>query len=471
MLYNGLTDVIAGGSIVPSLAESYEISQDQKTYVFNIRKDAKWSDGHKITAYDFEKSWKKTIDPTFPSLCPQLFYPIKNAEKAAKGLVSLDEVGINALDENTLVVHLNNPTPYFLSLTSFVIYFPIPSHVEEINPDWEQTNPVCSGPYKLQKWNHNNEIILEKNPLYWNEKEAKLDKIHISIVSSENTTLQMYENNEIDWIGAALSPIPLDSIPYARKSKEHTLTPIGGTHFCTFNIEKFPFTNKNIRKALGLAIDRKAIVKNITQADELVATRCIPPLLMHNKNFKLYEDNDIEKAKVHLEKGLSELGIKKEDLNITFLYVSDLLHKKTAEALKENWNKALDINVKLENVEDAVMMERLQKNQFQSALFLWVIQYNDSMNIFDRFKYKSHCKNYPSWENQKYNELLDYSATLINPLEREQILEKAEEIFIEDMPLAPIYHKNYLMLTKPHVKGVFVDSVGDVRFDKVYFSK
>lgn len=474
LLFKGLTEATESGEIIPSLCKSFEISKDKKTYTFHIREDAFWSDGIKITAYDFEKSWKKIIDPNFPALCPQLFYPIKNAEKAAKGEVSLDEVGINAIDEKTLIVNLNEPTPYFLSLTSFCIYFPVPSHIVEKNPNWDSLvgdNFICSGPFKLKTWNHTSDLFFVKNPSYWNSKNVWLNEIQVNIIKDENTTLQMYENNEVDWVGALLSPLPLDSVNSIKKRKDFSQIPVGGTTFCVFNVEKFPFNNKNIRKALGLAIDRKSIIKNIIQGNETAATRCIPPLLMINKNLSFYEDNDIERSKEYFNKGLSELKVKKEDLKITFSYGTNILHKKQAEALVEKWQKTFNIPIVLEQVEEKAMMERLYKHQFQSALSYWIIQYRDPMNIFDRFKNKIHSKNYPNWENEDYINLLNYSSTFGDSEKREQVLEKAEELFLEEMPISPIYHHNYKMLTKPHVRGLFVGPVGEVRFDKIYFER
>ena len=472
LLNSGLTEAQKDGSITPALCYSYDISLDKKTYVFHL-KDATWSDGHPITAKDFEKSWKKIIDPTFPSLCPQLFYPIKNAEKAAKGEVSLDEVGINALDDKTLIVHLNNPTPYFLSLTSFCIYFPIPTHLEENSSTWDSfsdNNLVSSGPFLLKKWKKGSEMVLQKNPKFWNKDEIFLDEIHISIVDNETTALQMYENDELDWVGALLSPLPLDSIPTIIKSKECFKTPIGGASFCVFNTDIFPFNNKNIRKAFGLAINREEIVNNITQGGENIASRLIPPKMAKNRR-DFFNDKDNEQAKELFEKALLELNIKKEDLNITFSYGSNLLHKKQAEALQQYWQNTFNIPIKLEMVEEKTFMDKIHKHKFQAALSYLIVQYNDPMNIFDRFKNKSHSKNYPLYESETYQDLLNYSSSEIDENKRELILEKAEEIILDDMPISPIYHHNYILLTKPYVKNLFVGPVGEVRFDKVYFKK
>lgn len=466
LLFCGLTEVSSSGTIEMALAKSYELSSDKKRYTFHLR-DAKWSDGRKITSYDFEKSWKKALDPKFPSLCAELFYPIKNAEKAAKNEVGLDEVGINAIDEKTLVVQLTEPTPYFLSLVSFCVFFPLPSHVEEKVLFASDTKIVTSGPFSLKKWVHNDEMVLKKNTLHWNESKIKLDEIHISFVSNENTALQMYENGQLDWIGTMLSPLPADSMASLLKRKDLQISPIGGTSFCAFNTEKFPFNNKNIRKAFGRAINRKAIIQNITQGHELIATRCVPPVLTNNKNISFYKDFDLLEARQLFQKGLEELKVKKEDIRITLTYGSSILFRKLAEVIQQDWMKTFGIYVKLEQVERKVLIDRLHNHDFQSTITFWIAQYNDPMNILNRFKYKTAPKNYPLYHNDKYIELLDFAQTTANVNLRSQLLEKAEEIILDEMPIAPIYHHNYITLTNPRIKGFSIGPLGDLHFEKI----
>ena len=140
MMYAGLMQNNNDGKLELGLAKSYEVSEDLKKYTFTIKDDAKWSDGHSITAYDFEKSWKKIMDPNFPAKGPQLFYCIKNAQKIALKDSSIENLAVKAINEKTLVVELENPTPYFLSLTSFCIFFPIPTHIEEKDSNWDKKN-------------------------------------------------------------------------------------------------------------------------------------------------------------------------------------------------------------------------------------------------------------------------------------------------------------------------------------------
>jgi oligopeptide transport system substrate-binding protein len=468
MLNNGLT-LKENGQLKLAIAKSYEISEDGKEYTFHLR-DCYWSDGVKITAYDFEKSWKKVIDPNFPSLCPQLFYPIKNAEKAAKGEVDANEVDIHALDAKTLKVILENPTPYFLSLTSSLVYYPTPSHIVEKDPNWatyKNKKLVTNGPFILSKWDSNRSILLEKNPMYWNKQNIKLDSIHISIINDENTALQMFQLGKLDLLGTAISPLPIDSIPTLKNQKALKSYEIAGSTFCTFNTTKFPFNNKKIRQAFSMTIKREDIVNEITQLNEPAASRIFPPVLMNGKNRQIIESYNLQKAKQLFEEGLNELNAKAKDIKLTFSITSSNSEKKLAETLQEHWQKAFNIKINIEKSDSKTMLERFHKHDYQFGLRIWLVQYFDAMNILERFKYKNHPKNFPNWENQNYIELLDKAICSNDIYLREKILEKAEDILADEMPITPIYHWKYATLVNPRIKNANIGPIGDLAFERI----
>lgn len=465
MLYRGLMHYSSDGKIVCSLAKSYKISDDKKTYYFYL-KDATWSDGTPITAYDFENSWKKILNPTFPSLYAELLYPIKNAEKAKNGKIDIDQVQVKALDKKTLFVELENPNPYFLFLTSLYIYFPMPSHITNRHQELQIDDFVFSGPFKLKKWNRNNQIILEKNPFFYDKDKIHLDYLHINIISNENTSFQMYENNEIDFISSFLSPLTVETLGKIQYRKDAKIIPIAGFSFLTFNTNTFPFNNKYMRKAFSLAIDRKKIIENITQLDEKIATRCIPPLLVDNKNNELVENNNLYLAKIYFEKALKELKTSKGKLNITFTFGSYVIHRKEAEALKQMWESAFNIKIKLNLLEDKVFLSKLHIRDYQIGLARLIVRYNDPMAIFERYKYKNHPKNYSGWEDEEFIKILDLTKNELDPNKRIQIIEHAETILLDAMPITPLYFYNYTLLKKNYVKGIYTNIVGDLLFDE-----
>ena len=449
MLFEGLTRMTKESSTEPALAEKIDISDDKTVYTFHLRK-TKWSDGTLVTAHDFEAAWKKMLSPTFPCPNANLLFPIKNAKKAKEGLVHVKKIGIEALDNKTLRVELEVPTPYFLELTSFCVFCPVPAKTVEDHPEWaDKLNPhlIVNGPFKIKIWKKNNKMVLIKNPDYWDADQVELEQIEISFIDNNMTALQMYEKGELDFLGGLFSPIPYESISILADQKLLKTNELGATTICIFNVNTFPFNNKNIRKAFAFAIDREAIVNYITELDEKVAFDPIPPILKDNEVQGFFPTtNHKKKAQMYLKAGLKELGIKASDLNnLTFTYFVGDTHNKVVQTLQSAWLKNLGIKVTIEGYTLKVYLDKMAKKDYDFAYAMWVIQYNDAMNVFDRFKYKTNPKNYPGWEDARYISLLDQSMYFSDQKKRIQFLEKAEEILIEEMPFAPIYH----MLNQP----------------------
>lgn len=443
MLFEGLVRLNPDNSLTLAQAKSIEISDNRKTYIFHLRK-TKWSDGSRVVASDFEQAWKKILTPNFPAANAHLLYPIKNAEKAKRGLVPVDQVGIRATDRKTLVVELENPTPYFLDLVSFCVFFPVKHALDEDDPTWMQEageNFITNGPFKLAAWKHHNELVLKKNPLYWEAQQIDLDKIQISMVSDEATVLNMYKKNEIDIMGLGLSPLPNEALIQYQRWGELKTYAVPATTIVCFNVTKFPFDNKNIRKAFAYAINRQEIVDNITQLGEEVATNIIPSILKNSPHISYFQDNHIKKAQKLFHRGLQELEMTPEEFPIvTYCYSHDNLNHKLAQALQQQWAKTLGVTVHLEHSEHKIHLDRLRNRNYDLAQSFWYAQFNDPLSILERFKYKSNVKNYPGWENPDFIHLIEKSGNDAPVEVRNKTLELAEALFMEEMPLTPLYH-------------------------------
>ncbi|MDN3507198.1 MAG: peptide ABC transporter substrate-binding protein [Simkaniaceae bacterium] len=475
LLFDGLAKLDGEGNVSLSLAKKVDISDDKTVYTFHLH-DADWSDGSPITAWDFEKSWKDILHPDFPAMNAHLLYPIKNAEGAKLGRASLSEVGIRSLNAKTLEVTLERPTPYFLELVAFCVFYPINTEIDHSHPEWDQMvgkSFIGSGPFYVKEWKRNNLIQLKKNPHYFRANDVMMEEISLSIVDSEMTSLQMFEKGQVDIIGQPLMPLPTDAIPQLLKRMKLNIVPVPATTFCSFNVNEYPFNNVNIRKAFAYAMNRGQIVQNITQLQEPPALGIIPPMLKkYETKTAFFADADAEQARLSFAKGLKELGItKKEFPEIKYLYGKSESHHKIAQALQQQWHEVLGIKLKLECVEKKYLIHLLKNRNYQAAQSFWMAQYKDPMNIFERFKSKENVKNYPNWENETFIELLNASNEASSDEERFALLQQAEALFLDEMPLAPIFHWNSAYIAKPHIKSIGSAAIGNGFFDRVYINK
>ncbi|MDE3047912.1 MAG: peptide ABC transporter substrate-binding protein, partial [Verrucomicrobiota bacterium] len=333
MMYEGLTRCTSHGCVEQALAKSVEV-KDDIFYLFHLR-DAEWSDGTPITAYDFERSWKEIILEKGP--CAFLFYPIKNAEKCARG--EGGEVGIKALDAHTLAVELERPTPYFYALTAFPSFLAAPEDLSKV-----------SGPFQIEAMHTNHEIVLKKNKRYWNPDMVKLNEIQISIVADESTALQMFERGELDWMGGSLSPLPVDAFEKLRHQIQ--MIPSAASTFCAFNTKQFPFDNKHLRQAFSYAIQRTDM-----QGGQIPAHSILPPAFSQHS----FDWDDPVLALIHFEKALEELRIDRKDLeSLTLYYRSTEADKRLAQMLQKRWKELLGVAVRLEQLEPKVHAQKLQ---------------------------------------------------------------------------------------------------------------
>jgi oligopeptide transport system substrate-binding protein len=469
MCFEGLTKQSQYGEPTLALAESVHVSEDGLRYTFRLRK-AKWSDGVDLTADDFEETWKAILDPAFPcAFAPDLFI-LKNARAVKEKRASINDIGVDAVDAQTLVVDLEHPAPYFLELLGTHAFLPTPFHIVRLFSDWaDQAGEhfVSNGPFKLKEWRHYNQIVVEKNRNYWDQSKVKLDAIQLAIIEDESTGLNMFENDELDWAGHPLSALPIDALQALSKKFDLNTRPISATYYYIFNTKVAPFDNISMRRAFSIAINRKEIVENVTQGKQRPATGIIPPTMWENSTV-YFEDGDVKLARRHFKQALKEMKIKKEQLpRITLIYNTSEGHHRIAQAIQQQWKKTFGIEVELENREWKVFLDQISSHKFQVARMGGVASFNDPSTFLDYYKSIS-SSNPTQWENKEFSDLIEKADHTVDPNVRLELLKKAERVLIDEMPIAPIYFYTGSYLKKASLKGVEFSEMGEVDFKSAY---
>jgi oligopeptide transport system substrate-binding protein len=458
LLFKGLTHLEPDQKITCDLADSFHIFDNYKKYVFHLNKHY-WSNGIPITAHDFVYSWKRALAPDFPVRTTNFFYHIKNAEKAKKGLRSLDAVGIHAENDSTLVVELTHPCTYFSELTAFCSLFAVSSEAQE-----NEIFSISSGPFQLQHWKYGEEILLKRNPYYKNR--SNLDAILIRIIPNEKEAFALFENGEIDWIGDPLSPLPINYLPALLLTKK--IQPLSGLTSCWFNTLIPPFHNVNLRRAFAYAIPREKLLQKLILPNTALATRFCPSILQEvEASFSIKECDTV--AISLFKTALQELRLKR--LKITLIHEATDEFSRVAALLKTYLDETFQISIRLEPLSFKEFWHRLSHRQFHVSLFCSISQYTDIVNFLERFEMKNSPKNFSGWESFKYEILLKRYRNTINQAKRQRLAIQAEALLLKEMPIAPLYYYHYAYLQQPHLKNLSISPVGVLQFDRVFLDQ
>ncbi|USB34489.1 peptide ABC transporter substrate-binding protein [Paenibacillus sp. YPG26] len=476
-LFEGLTRKDKDGNVVPGIAEKWE--QNGKEYTFHLRSDAKWSNGDPVTAKDFEFAWKRVLDPATvpaPPYAYQLYY-IKNAQAYnEKKITDANQVGVKAVDDKTLKVTLANETPYFLGLTSFTTYYPVHQSAKD-NAKWaaDPSTLISNGPFKLTTWTTGQALEVDKNDKYWDAKSITLNKITASIVDQAATEVSSYKSGQLDLAGQPIGEIPTDQIASLKSEvpNELTIKGIASTYYYLFNVTTQPFDNVKIRQAFTKAINRKALIENVTLANQIPAFGLVPPGIKGvDKEYRAenadsaYGNEDVNEAKTLLAEGLKESGLTKLP-KITLIYNTNDNHKKLALAIADMWKQNLGAEVTIQNQEWGVFLQNRRNLNYQVARAGFGADYDDPMTFIDLFTSNS-GNNDTGFKNAEYDKLVQEAYSSNDNKARNAAMKKAEDILIKDnQVILPIYYYTNIQLVKPYVKDVILDYAGQLDITRV----
>jgi oligopeptide transport system substrate-binding protein len=457
-LLEGLVRLDRDGKPSPGVARSWEVSEDGRVYTFYLR-ESYWTNGEPVTAGDFVYAWRRVLDPQTASPYAYQLYCLVNGEAFNAGeITDPAEVGVRAEGTDRLIVTLKEPVPYFLSLTAFPTLFPVNKNaVEKDSTGWAQ-NPatyVGNGPFKMTAWEHNKQILLEKNESYWDKDSVKLTDLVVTLVEESNTELAMFENDQID---IAETP-PYREVERLARADLLKVSPDLSNEFYLFNTSLPPYNDVRVRQALSLAIDREALVSKVTMGGEKAAYAFVPPGVngpatgreFRSLGEKLIPGYDPAEAK----KLLAEAGYPEGRgfPTVQLLVSNNQNHRAVAEAITGMWQENLGIKSEIIEQEYKVFYQTIYEENFQVARMGWNADYNDPMTFLDMWV-KDGSNNQSGWGNETYDQLIAEARSTNDPGARMDALFRAEKILMSEQPVVPIYYYSNPYLEKDNIQGV-----------------
>lgn len=476
--FEGLLTKDINGKIVGGSSDKWEISEDKLKYTFHIREDAKWSDGKKLTADDFVYSYRRVVDPKTASPIAYLMYYIKNAKDINIGKKQIDTLGVTAIDENTLTIELENPTLYFEDiLASGGCYVPVREDIINKYGDdwtWNSESYIGNGAYKMTERKPDELIAFELNTNYWDYKNQVAKKINFVLIADEYISLNAVRTGDVDF---SINAPPIGEIESLIKENLMAVSDIIGVYYLDLNTKDKTLSDKRVRKALSLAIDRNYIVSNIGHGKLIAAESFVPPVVKgveksfreESSNFIIannYSNNIIEAKKLLAEAGYPN----GENFPILEVKVSSGFYTTVLEAIQEMWKNNLNIDVIVRTEESKITLPFRQSGKYQMARTSWTGDYNDPLTMLQIMTSESDI-NYSGFSNERYDYLINFATTSTNEKDRMEALKEAEAILFEEMPIIPFIYRTDFLVVNPKLKNYIDDPLGRYRFNYAYIEE
>ena len=477
--FEGLTKRDIKDNVVPGMAESWDISADGLKYTFHLRTNAKWSDGKSVIASDFEYALKRAANPKTAATYSHMLNVIKNARLIISGKAEVDDLQVKALDDYTLEIILENPTPYFLEYISVSSpYFPVRKDIVETYGDNWSRNPetyIVNGPYIMTERKQDEKIVMEVNSNYYDKDYIVAEKINILIMDDSNTALAAMKNGDLQF---SVIEAPMGEITSLMKENYILQEPAYGIYFLEINSQKGVLTNKNIRKALSLAFDRNYIISNVTKMNQIPAGAFVSPNLKDydGKDFRANGGNyiDIDNYQNNVEEAkklMADAGYPNgENFPVLEIRTTPGYFTLICEAIQDMYRSNLGIDILIKSEEYNATYQAMIQKDYDLARTGWTADFSDPMAMLNFFS-KTSAVNHTGFESEEFNNLLEFASKTQNQKERIEALHKAENILFDYMPVIPLIYKLNPYMINPKLKGVVFSPLGRYRFNYAYIEK
>ncbi len=455
-LFMGLVTEDAMAEAIPGAATDWTVSDDGLTYTFNLRDGALWSNGDPVTADDFVFSYRRIMDPATAAEYANVLYPIKNGEAVNKGQMPVDQLGVVALNPDTLEITLQNPTPYFLQLLTHQTSYPInPRNVAEFDEEFVRAgNLVSNGAYTLTENTPNDKIVLDKNPSFYDAANVQIDRVVYYPMQDRSACMRRFEAGEIH----SCSDVPTEQMEYikANLGAQFHNAPYLGTYYYAIDTREAPWSDVRVRRALSMAIDRDFLAEDLWANAMVPAYSLVPPGIANYGDAVLADFAEtpmldrIDQAKALLAAAGFSAG---NPLKVEIRHNVGENHARTATAIAGMW-RDIGVETTITAVEGASYYPYLQQGGvFQVARAGWIADYADPQNFLFMLQTDNPTFNYAHYSNPTYDELMARAATIVDLKERADVMAEAEAFITADQPFVPLLHYGSLSLVSDHLKG------------------
>jgi oligopeptide transport system substrate-binding protein len=454
-LFEGLVGTAPDGRPVPGVAARWDTSSDGLSWRFELRPDARWSNGEPVTAGDFVAGLRRALDPATESAAAGLLAPILNARAVMTRQMPPQELGVEALDERTLLVQLTAPTPWLLELLSHPVSAPLyrPA-LEQHGEDFARPGRLVSnGPFFLAEWQPHVQIKLARNHNYWDRRKVAIDKVVYFPIEDQSVELERYRAGELHWT-ADVAHHQLGLVQ-RRLGDELTITPRLAVIWLGLNVTQPPFENApGLRRALAMALDRELIVRSVTGAGEVPAYSWVPPMAGYPVQAPPWADMARRQQLTEARRLYAAAGYSaREPLEIELLYPGGLNNRRLAIAISAMWRETLGVRTRLrEETFSEFLQSRADRGTTTAFRSGWAADYSDPFSFAGLFDSETGASD-TGWHNPEYDELLLASMQARNPRRRLALLADAERILLDEQPLIPLYFDVRRRLVKPEVRG------------------
>lgn len=462
-MYENLVTLDDDDNTVPGAAESWDYDEDTLTYTFHLRKDGVWTNGDPVTAKDFEFAWSQALNPDVASDYAYFLYFIKNAEKYFNGEVTWDEVGVKVVDDYTLEVTMEQPTPYALFLFSFGTLAPINQRFyEAVGADLYSTEAqyfCTNGPFALTEWSHNDKIVMQKNDAWHGAADVEVEEIDWKIITDANAALSSFLAGDLDMVGLGTGELIKQAEAAGATIQSYT---DGTSFYIYFNNNDQYLSNVNLRRALFNAIDEQKEIDTVWQNDNEPMTSFTAPGVsatdgtsFAGKVGELYAPSrDQEKAKEYLATALSELGCTVDELSAHLSIDCGDSATSIAEAsfYQEQWRQVLGIEVTVNSMITKQGSQNRKTGNYVMSITGWGPDYNDPNTFLDLWVTDG-GNNQTGFSNERYDELIDLAAKETDLEKRESYFIECEQIIADQLPIGPAFWRAPSYACSDKIKG------------------